>query len=96
MSEKQKAPYHAKAQEDVVRHDREMKQLLSLGYFINKDGIKSTDLSVKSKKKGSAALSSTAGNQKNENQSGSKRKAMTEPAAQENLIVKKSPKRVKK
>ena len=44
FSEKQKAPYHCQAQKDLVRFDKETKELMEFGFFTNQDGIKSTDV----------------------------------------------------
>jgi hypothetical protein len=34
------------AEDDVKRYEQETEQIEKLGYFINKDGIKSTDLKI--------------------------------------------------
>lgn len=59
-----------------------MDQLMSQGFFVNADGVKSTDMIAK-KKRGP---------------SGSARKAQTEPVEEleKKVLDKKSPKRVKK
>lgn len=38
------------SKKDQLRFDKETKQLKEKGYFINSDGVKSTDLKVKPKK----------------------------------------------
>lgn len=90
MSEKQKSPYHIKAQEDLQRNQKEMNELMTKGFFVNQDGIKSTDLV--NKKKRSAVTSKG----QEHSPTTSKRKAMTEPIEPQEEIVKKSPKRAKK
>ena len=50
FTSKQKAPYNEMAQQDLARMQCELKQLEKLGYFITKEGIKSTDLVIKQKK----------------------------------------------
>jgi hypothetical protein len=59
-----------------------MDQLLSQGFFVNAEGVKSTDIAAKKKR----VLS------------GSTRKAQTEPVEEleKKILDKKSPKRVKK
>lgn len=44
LTEAQKKPFDALAKKDAVRYEKEMKQLETHGYFVNKDGVKSTDL----------------------------------------------------
>lgn len=51
MSDTDKAPYLKLHQEDVARHEREEKELKEKGYFVNSDGVKSTDLTKKHKAK---------------------------------------------
>ena len=51
MSDADKAPYVKIHEEDVQRHEREMKEFNEKGYFINSDGVKSTDLTKKHKVK---------------------------------------------
>lgn len=51
MTEVEKQPYQKLHDQDVVRHDKEMKQMRELGYFINSDGVKSTFLTKKGKAK---------------------------------------------
>jgi len=43
LDEKAKAPYVKKAQEDVKRQERQLKELKDKGYFIMADGTKSSD-----------------------------------------------------
>lgn len=40
MTQDEKTKFFDMAQQDIVRHANETKQLLNKGYFINKDGIK--------------------------------------------------------
>jgi hypothetical protein len=51
ITEKDKAPWEALAAKDVERFDKETKDLAEKGFFITKDGVKSTDLPVDPKKK---------------------------------------------
>jgi len=44
MTEQQKQKYHKMAEQDRIRHQNEIEQLNKLGYFVNKDGVKSTDI----------------------------------------------------
>jgi len=39
--------FEMKAQIEQERYDREMDEMITKGYFINSDGIKSTDLADK-------------------------------------------------
>ena len=38
-------------EEDCARYDKEINQLLTKGFFVNSDGVKSTELEVKKKRK---------------------------------------------
>ena len=49
LSDDQKKEYDKYIEEDRKRYDKEMEQLRTKGYFINSEGVKSTDLKVKSK-----------------------------------------------
>jgi len=82
LAEKDKKRFYLLADQDKVRHQEQMDQLMSQGFFINADGVKSTEMIAK-KKRG---------------QSGSTRKAQTEPVEEleKKVLDKKSPKRVKK
>lgn len=44
MPEDQKKKFHDQAQADKERYDRECEQLDKQGFFINSDGVKSTDI----------------------------------------------------
>lgn len=44
LSDDQKAVYQKMAEEDKARYERETREMEEQGYFINKDGIKSTDI----------------------------------------------------
>lgn len=46
MTDKQKKPYFDASNKDKTRYEREMNQLEQKGYFVNKDGVKSTDLAL--------------------------------------------------
>ena len=50
LTDEEKTPYVKKRDEAQVRYETEMKQLKELGYFINSNGVKSTDLTPKKKK----------------------------------------------
>lgn len=91
MSEKQKSPYYLQAENDQVRYQKEMNELMTKGFFINQDGVKSTDLVNKKKR---PAVTSKV--QESSPVTTTKRKAMTEPVEPQEQIQKKSPKRVKK
>lgn len=49
LTDDEKKEYDKYIEEDRERYEKEMEQLRTKGYFINKDGVKSTDLKVKSK-----------------------------------------------
>ena len=49
MSDKEKKLYETESAKDHQRHSREVEQLRTIGYFVNKDGIKSTELKKKRK-----------------------------------------------
>lgn len=49
LTPEQKAPFDKMNADDILRHEKETKQLKDLGYFINSDGVKSTMLSKKGK-----------------------------------------------
>jgi hypothetical protein len=51
MDEAARAPWEKENLKDVERFERERKELETKGYFITKDGVKSTDLPVDAKKK---------------------------------------------
>jgi len=55
LSDKDKAPYVATAEEDKKRHDKELEEYKKTGFFTNKDGVHSSKLQVKIKKKKRAA-----------------------------------------
>jgi hypothetical protein len=44
LSEKQREPYKKMQQNDALRYQDERRQLEEQGYFVNQDGVKSTDL----------------------------------------------------
>ena len=90
MTEKQKAPFYLQAENDQVRYQNEMKQLMTKGFFVNQDGVKSTDMVNKKKR----PVTNKA--QESSPVTTTKRKAMTEPVEPQETIQKKSPKRVKK
>ena len=46
MSEKEKQPFVKKADKDAKRHEREMKECEKTGFFVNEDGVKSTELAM--------------------------------------------------
>jgi hypothetical protein len=50
FTDKETQPYEAKNQKDIIRHDKEMAHLVEHGFFINGDGVKSTDIEKKIKK----------------------------------------------
>ena len=56
LSAKQKVPFEKKNEQDKVRYQEELDQLMTRGYFINQDGIKSTDIAVKKKRKAAAPV----------------------------------------
>lgn len=49
LTEEQKKPFEKLHQEDVVRHEKEMKEFNELGYYTTADGIKSTFMTRKHK-----------------------------------------------
>lgn len=56
LSDKQKVPFEKKNEKDKVRYQEEMDQLMTKGFFINQDGVKSTDIAVKKKRKPAAPV----------------------------------------
>ena len=46
MSDEEKHPFKMLAEADQKRHQREMQEFEKNGYFVNQDGVKSTDASV--------------------------------------------------
>jgi len=51
LSAEDRKPYDEMVMKDKERYEKELKQLGELGYFINSDGIKSTELDRKGKVK---------------------------------------------
>ena len=51
LSEADKKEWIDMGEKDKVRHEKELKMLEQKGYFVNSDGVKSTDLPVDPKKK---------------------------------------------
>ena len=51
LSREDRKPYNEMVSKDRKRYEKELKQLEELGYFINQDGVKSTDLDIKGKKR---------------------------------------------
>jgi hypothetical protein len=51
LSEKSKKPYDDMATKDHSRYEKEVDQLRTKGYFINIDGVKSTDKKKRTKAK---------------------------------------------
>ena len=49
-------PYEKKNANDKVRCQKELEQLMSQGFFVNQDGVKSTDIAVKKKRKAAAPV----------------------------------------
>jgi hypothetical protein len=43
LSDAEKTKYFKLSADDKLRYQNEMQQLLTQGYFVNEDGIKSTD-----------------------------------------------------
>lgn len=43
LSDAEKTKYFKLSTDDKLRYQNEMQQLLTQGYFVNEDGIKSTD-----------------------------------------------------
>ena len=58
LTEKQKVKYVQLAEQDQQRYLNEMSSLQLNGFYINSDGVKSTDLKVK-KKKGTLSQTQT-------------------------------------
>jgi hypothetical protein len=52
MPESSRQKYHKMAEVDKLRHKEQMDQLMSQGFFVTAEGVKSTDLATK-KKRGS-------------------------------------------
>jgi hypothetical protein len=50
MDEKQKLPYFKLSEKDKVRFDKEMADIDKKGYFVNEDGVKSTELRIQKPK----------------------------------------------
>lgn len=50
LSKDEQKPYYKLCEDDMIRQEQEMKQLLNQGYFINSMGVKSSDLTVKRKR----------------------------------------------
>jgi len=44
LSDSQRKKYDDLNKQDIKRHEKELKQLETKGYFVNKDGVKSTDM----------------------------------------------------
>ena len=81
MSDHQKKKYQDLADADKLRYKEQMDQLMNNGFFINSEGVKSTDIAIKKRR--------ASGD--------NKRKANTQPEVMEKtLLNKKSPKRVRK
>lgn len=60
LDDTQKQPYLKMQENDVIRHKRELKDLVENGYFINSDGVKSTDLKKKKKRESKVAKAEDA------------------------------------
>ena len=52
MTDDQKTEYADMAKLDEVRHENELKEFKETGFFTNKDGVNSKDISPKMKKVG--------------------------------------------
>ena len=50
LTKDQKKKYEQMVEEDKARYQRQMNQLMTEGYFITDEGIKSTDMKVKKKR----------------------------------------------
>ena len=50
MTEKDKKPYEKIHEADQKRYQKELAQLIKEGYFVNSDGVKSSDIEKKLKK----------------------------------------------
>ena len=50
LSDDDKAPYMKIVKKDTIRYQNEIQELLKNGFFINSDGVKSSDLKVKAKR----------------------------------------------
>lgn len=46
MTDKERTPYMKQAEKDLRRHERERKQFEKKGFFVNEDGVKSTELAM--------------------------------------------------
>jgi hypothetical protein len=44
LSEEEKKPFILESEKDKIRFEKESNDLQKLGYFIDKNGVKSTDL----------------------------------------------------
>jgi len=51
LSAEDRKPYNEMVSKDRKRYEKELKQLEEIGYFINQDGVKSTDLDLKGNKR---------------------------------------------
>jgi len=85
----QKQEFEQKFINDKMRHDKEIKELLSKGYFVNAEGVKSTDLPTKAKRV------STKSDVKNV-KINRKRKAVSDLIELDETNIKQSQKRQKK
>lgn len=50
LSSEERRPYYKMTEDDQLRHDQEMQELLTKGYFMTTLQVKSTDIQVKKKK----------------------------------------------
>jgi len=50
MSDSKKKPFELKSEEDQLRHDKEVEEFKSKGYFTLADGTKSCEIKIKAKK----------------------------------------------
>lgn len=95
MSNDSKAPYEKLAIQDKSRYEKELKNLISKGYFLLEDGAKSSEFMNKPKKekKQPASQSSTDANtQESAPKFGKKRKASESPEKEKAPAKKRSKK----
>lgn len=55
LTSEERRPFYKMTEDDQLRHDQEMEELLAKGYFMTTLQVKSTDIQVKKKKVSPAA-----------------------------------------
>jgi len=68
-----KQPFINKHEEDIIRHKKEMAQFNKTGFFINAQGVKSSDMKKKKKRPSSSKQDQNPAPKKRTNKSASKK-----------------------